>query len=131
MFLNQLTEEEKKAFLEMAHHVAEVDGMVNEQEQLVMEMYKQEMELEGYVILNKSLDETLSVFSSEKSKNIALLELIGLVFADNSGYNDAEREVMKEIKQSFGLSIEKYESYKAWIHQFNEVYQKGLVLINE
>jgi tellurite resistance protein len=122
---------EKRAFLEMAHHVAVVDGMVNEQEQMAMEMYKKEMDLEDYVLLNKSLNEVMDIFTNEKSKNIVLLELIGLVFADNSGYNDAEREVIKLIKQNFGLSVEQYLAYKTWILEFNEVYKKGLSLIHE
>jgi hypothetical protein len=122
---------EKRAFLEMAHHVAVVDGMVNEQEQMAMEMYKKEMDLEDYVLLNKSLNEVMDIFTNGKSKNIVLLELIGLVFADNSGYNDAEREVIKLIKQNFGLSVEQYLAYKTWILEFNEVYKKGLSLIHE
>jgi tellurite resistance protein len=122
---------EKRAFLEMAHHVAVVDGMVNEQEQMAMEMYKKEMDLEDYVLVNKSLNEVMDIFTNEKSKNIVLLELIGLVFADNSGYNDAEREVIKLIKQNFGLSVEQYLAYKTWILEFNEVYKKGLSLIHE
>jgi hypothetical protein len=73
----------------------------------------------------------MDIFTNEKSKNIVLLELIGLVFADNSGYNDAEREVIKLIKQSFGLSVEQYLAYKTWILEFNEVYKKGLSLIHE
>jgi hypothetical protein len=131
LFLNLLNDMEKRAFLEMAHHVAVVDGMVNEQEQMAMEMYKKEMDLEDYVLLNKSLNEVMDIFTNGKSKNIVLLELIGLVFADNSGYNDAEREVIKLIKQNFGLSVEQYQAYKAWILEFNEVYKKGLSFIHE
>lgn len=131
MFLSNLLHEEKQAFIELASHVAGIDGIVNKSEQVVLEMFKREMEIEDYQIKNLPIDEILSKFESKKSKNIALIELIGLVFADEDGYDEAERNAIKLIKQNFGLSFEKYEEYKSWVLQFNELYNKGLQLIND
>jgi tellurite resistance protein len=130
MFLNQLTEKEQVAFIELAHLVAVADGIMSEQEQELIQLYKQEAALsDDYQIQDLPLEEILKAFESETSKNIALLEVLAVIFSDGT-YSDDERQIVKLIKQSFGFTPEKYETYKAWIRKINDVYAEGVQLIH-
>jgi tellurite resistance protein len=130
MFLNQLTEKEQVAFIELAHLVAVADGIMSEQEQELIQLYKQEAALsDGYQIQDLPLEEILKAFESETSKNIALLEVLAVIFSDGT-YSFDERQIVKLIKQSFGFTLEKYETYKAWIRKINDVYAEGVQLIH-
>ena len=46
MFLNKLTIEQKKAFLDLAYHIAKVDGEFEQSEKEMMEYYALEMNIE-------------------------------------------------------------------------------------
>ncbi|RXT02773.1 TerB family tellurite resistance protein [Ammoniphilus sp. CFH 90114] len=130
MFLNQLQEQEKKAFIELAHLVAMADGYLNEKERELIELYKHEMGIsEEYALQDLPLDSILAQFETEASKNIAFIEVLGLIFADG-GYNDEERKIVKTIKQGFGFTPEKYETCKAWVRRIQDVYAEGLSLIH-
>lgn len=129
MFLNQLLEKEKIAFLELAQVVAWVDDEFTAEEEALLNLYKQEVGVaQDFLIQKHSLQEILAHFSSETSKNIAFIEVLAVVFSDGV-YSDEEKAIIKEIQQAFGFSNEKYEKYKSWIQKINNVYSEGAQLI--
>lgn len=128
MFLNVLELPEKKAFLKLAHLVARVDGIINEDEEKIIATYLKEMQVPEFEFENLPLDSIISFFEKESSKNIVFIEILGLIFADGT-YSEEERVVLKQIKQAFGFTPEKYAQYKSWVQKINETYQEGLHLI--
>ncbi|RSK28805.1 TerB family tellurite resistance protein [Bacillus sp. HMF5848] len=132
MFLGQLTEKEKVAFIQLAHFVAKIDGSVSDKEQEFIDLYIKEAALSEDHPISDSLQlhDILEAFVTTTSKNIALIEVLALIFSDGI-YDDEERKLVKEIKQELGISSEKYEAYKAWIQRVNAVYAEGVTLISE
>ena len=55
----------------------------------------------------KSIEEVISIYSgsSEQNKKIAVLEIIGLMFADG-GYDDEEKAFVNKFAEGIGVSLD-------------------------
>lgn len=120
MFLAELQQEEKEAFLELAALIAKIDGNNSIFENSLLAEYKKEMGIENYLIRGLTMEEIINVFKSERSKNIVLTELLRLVFSDGV-YHDHERESIRLIKKHFGFHADEYDSFKDWILKIKEL----------
>jgi tellurite resistance protein len=131
MFLFKLNEEEKKAFLQLAHYMARVDGEFPEEEQAVIKMYAHEMGIkdEGFKEHEFNLDNILNIFKSKKSKNIVLLEIMALVYADGR-VDDKEEELLQYMCIKFGITRKTAKIYEEWIKAILALYKQGELFIN-
>ena len=126
MFLNQLETEEKKAFISLVVNAANANGIVEDEENQMIEDYCKEM---GFPPTDwkaaKPMDEILNVFSvsSEQNKKIALLELIGLMYADGD-YDGNERRFVKDFARNINISEEIEENIENVLIQYLEVTRK-------
>ncbi|HJV44782.1 MAG TPA: hypothetical protein VJ824_03550 [Bacillota bacterium] len=120
MFLTELLFSEKIAFFELASLIASIDGNLSIKEDLILEEYRREMDLEDYTIEDMDLEDILHEFKSERSKNIALVEILHLIFSDGV-FHDQERESVQLIKKYFGFNPNQYESFKDWIGSIKEL----------
>ncbi len=126
MFLNQLETEEKKAFISLVVNAANANGIVEDEENQMIEDYCKEM---GFPPADwkaaKPMDEILNVFSvsSEQNKKIALLELIGLMYADGD-YDGNERSFVKDFARNINISEEIEENIENVLIQYLEVTRK-------
>lgn len=120
MFLAELQQKEKEAFLELAALIAKIDGNNSIFENSILAEYKKEMGIENYLLSGMPIEEIVKVFKSERSKNIVLTELLRLVFSDGV-YHDQERESIRFIKKHFGFNADEYESFKDWIIKIKEL----------
>lgn len=104
MYLNKMNEKEKKAMLDLAYLVANSDGKFAKEEKQMMFDYKYEMRLKDDPS-ERELSAILADFkkSSESVKKIVVLEIAGLINADNS-VEAAEKTILAKIVDSFGLS---------------------------
>jgi DnaJ-domain-containing protein 1 len=130
MFLNQLqTKAQKEAFLELAHYVAKLDGAISSKEQEYLETYLYEMDMtpDEYQPQDKELRDILAIVEGEEVRNIFLLEILGLIFADGE-YHSEEKKAVETIKLGFGISEERYEACKTWVRKLTELYQEGVRL---
>ena len=106
MFLNRLELIEKEAFVSLAVKAAEANGHVADEEYQMIEEYCKEMGIAFFVAKNvKSIEEVISIYSgsSEQNKKIAVLEIIGLMFADG-GYDDEEKAFVNKFAEGIGVS---------------------------
>jgi len=84
MFLNRLNEKEKKAFLQLAKYVAKIDDNVSKKEEEIIDYFCIKMQLNKNIVKeNDDLYNILSNFETKTSKHIVLLELLGLIYADD------------------------------------------------
>ena len=56
MFLNRLNENEKMAFLELAHYVAISDGEIANEEKKIIKLYAKEMDIKDIEFNEKEFD---------------------------------------------------------------------------
>lgn len=130
MFLNRLKKEEKKAFLQLAHHVARSDGDFNDNEELIIEKYCMEMQIENVLFNEESFDiyNVLDNFKTNRSKKIVILELMALIYSDNY-LHEEERVVLEKILEEFDLSYSLSIVYTEWAKTMLSLYKQGNALI--
>ncbi len=132
MFLTKLNEQEKEAFLMLAHHVAHSDDEFNDREQQIILSYKLEMSIIGskqYSHNDFNLQEILTVFKSEESKRIVLLELLALVYCDDV-FHDEEKRIMSVVKEVFNCPDSYYNICSNWAKSIVALNQQGFELIS-
>ncbi|MEA1955895.1 MAG: TerB family tellurite resistance protein [Campylobacterota bacterium] len=131
MFLNKLKKKEKKAFLELAHHVARSDSNFSENEKGLIEKYCMEMQIENKKFDDEKFDiyETLGKFKSKSSKKIVVLELMALIYSDDF-LHEGERVVLEKILEEFDLSYNLSIVYTEWAKTMLSLYKQGNALIN-
>lgn len=108
MFLANLDDRQKPAFLTLAKSVIAADGVLADEEMLMMEAYQQEMSLIvpfNQIQLNET--EALSVFESSAAiqKKQIFFELTALAYADQK-YAEEEHIPLAKIAYKIGLDAE-------------------------
>jgi len=130
VFLNRLGTDEKKAFLNLAHHMARVDGDLAKAEEIAIEQYCAEMQIEDsdFDAAGFNLTDTLNCFQSRESKKIALLEIMALVYADGV-LAEKEESTLRSILEHFDISPALATVYKEWSKSILSLYVQGEALI--
>lgn len=124
MFLQVMNTEEKAKFLEYAYKIASIDGDFAEEEQEIINSYKNEVGL--HEISDTSDIDGLIAFFSTKSdvlKKIVLFETIGLINADDKIAKE-EEAILKKIIDSFDLDIEVVNKINYVVKKMQEVYDE-------
>ena len=130
MFLNRLNEDEKKAFLNLAHYIARVDEDFSEVEQNYIDSYCQEMQIDN-IEFNEdefSLVDTLEVFTTKDAQRIVLLEIAGLIYSDDILHSSEER-IINIIAKKFDFDSVKLLLYKEWAKTILSVTNQGELLL--
>ncbi|RUM43805.1 MAG: TerB family tellurite resistance protein [Hydrogenimonas sp.] len=131
MFLLKLNKNEKKAFLQLAHYVARVDGNFGDEEKVVMQTYAYEMgiEDEGFKENEFNLDRTLESFETDEAKKIVLIEIMALIYADNK-VDEKEEEIIENICKKFTITRKKTMLYEEWTKAMLALYKQGELFLS-
>lgn len=121
MLLKMLSEESQKVFLQTCVLAAKANGAVVEEEQAMMSEYCHEMGYEEQIswvdVPKERVLRDLSEIKSEQDKRIILLEILGLVKADNE-YDIHEQALVGEVTTALGLSNTTSESIVALLDKY-------------
>src|SRR5690606_151215 len=114
MWLSVLRPEQREALLGLAHNIVVSDGLLDPNEEGMLDQFKRDMELHPSVESDYlELDGIEQVFDTRKSRVIALLNLIRLSYAD--GAQKIEEEcLLKEISRTFEVSDEEFLLLDNW-----------------
>lgn len=131
MFLNRLSLKEKKAFLNLAHHVAHSDNLLSKEEELVITKYCMEMQMDDVPYEASSFDfgETLNCFESEGHRKIVLLEIMALIYADNQ-LSTEEQSLIDQMIEHFELNPNLAIVYREWAKSILSLFVQGEALIH-
>ena len=136
MYLMNLSEKVKKAFLELAYLVAVSDNDFGDEEKTVMEAYKKELQIE-YDLQNidGSIDpdaavRVLCAEASEDEKKIIVFEIVGLAMTDNL-YDDEERKMIRQMNAAFRLDEDYPSKCEALINKYVELQSQIDALVTE
>lgn len=117
MWLSALSNEQRGALLGLAHNVVVSDGLLDPNEEGMLNEFKREMELspalQGEYL---ELDGIGAVFDTRKSRIIALLNLIRLSYADGA-FEIEEECLLKEISRGFGIDNEEFKLLDNWVRR--------------
>ena len=131
MFLNQLSENEKNAFISLSVHASKANGVFADEEKDIIQEYCREM---GIAFFDADtaipMEEIISVFkeSETKIKRIVLLEILGLVYSDGE-YDDSEKGFVREFTEKIGLKEEDLNKQTIAIKEYLEALKKVTVAI--
>jgi tellurite resistance protein len=117
MWLSALQPNQRKALLGLAHNVVVSDGLLDPNEEGMLEEFKREMELnpnvEAEYLELRGIEDT---FDSPKSRRIALLNLLRLSYADGA-FEIEEECLLKEVSQAFGVSDAEFLLLDNWVRR--------------
>lgn len=126
MFLVGLTDKQKMAYLELSYSLIAADGLLSNDEVLMMEQYKQEMSLTVQLSeLSHNPDHAIAEFqnASDVVKKQVLFELTGLAYADNE-YVEAEQEFLEKICEAWSLESSILEFCKTYMAELMSLYDR-------
>ena len=110
MFLNQLSYQEKKMFLDLSIHVAKANDELSVEEKAMISAYCTEMQLPPIELYETEPLETVTSYfalADEHIKKIVLLEVLGLAYADGE-FDAAEISMVKKFSEELGITEEVY-----------------------
>ena len=120
MFLGQLSEKEKNAFISLSVHASNSNGDFAEEEKMMIQEYCKEMGIPFFDANNAiSMDEVIAVFlESERSiKKIVLIETLGLVYSDGV-FDELEKGFISGFAKKIGLTEEDVAKQTAAIKEY-------------
>ncbi len=126
MLLANLTDGEKYAFLSLAVQAAKANDIVSSEEHKAIEGYCKEMGIAFFDLQNTPpLDEIYDVFSqsSNQSKKIVLMEIIGLMYADGV-YDNKEQDFVLSVAKNLGLTDKD-------VFELNALVEKYILVTND
>ena len=115
MLLTKLQNEEKFAFLNLAHHIAHIDGEFEKEERDTIEEYCLEMGIENkaYDESKFNIDEALAKIKTPQSQKIVILELMVLIYSDDK-FHRFEHKIIEKIAEQYGISNTQVALYAQW-----------------
>lgn len=116
MWLAALQPDQRKALLGLAHNVVVSDGLLDPNEEGMMDEFKREMELLDVEADYLELPGIERTFDSRKSRLIVLLNLLRLSYADGA-FEIEEECLLKEVSQVFGVSDEDFLLLDNWVRR--------------
>lgn len=129
MFLHQLQEEQKKSFLALAIKTIAADGVKDPREENAILAMRREMGLWAETRLPQgSVEELAAVFDDQKSQRILMMELLGLVYADEK-YQRQEQRILRGLAKLFGLEEEEAGRMENWVLRQMELNREAAGLL--
>ena len=124
MFLQVMNVEEKEKFLEFIYKIANIEGDYAEEENELINSYKNELGL-SEIGDTCNIEELIEYFSTKtmEMKKIILFEVIGLINADDKIVKE-EEDFLNKVIVSFGLNTEIVEKIKSIALKLQNVYDE-------
>ena len=117
MFLHELNNEQKEAFICLAHNVVVSDGELTPDEQLMMDQLKREIGLardfEPHYIPVEGIE---NIFDTRKSRVATIIAMIRLGYADGA-FEIEEQFLLKDICKAFEVSDKDFVIIENWVRR--------------
>jgi len=117
VWLSALEPEQRKALLGLAHNVVVSDGLLDPNEEGMLDEFKREMDLhpslEAEYLELDGIDQT---FGTRKSRLIVMLNLLRLSYADGA-FEIEEECLLKEVSRAFEIPDEEFLLLDNWVRR--------------
>ena len=129
MWLSSLEPEQRKALLGLAHNVVVSDGLLDPNEEGMLDELKREMELNPALESEYlELDGIEKTFDSRKSRLIAILNLLRLSYVDGA-FEIEEECLLREISDAFDVSNDEFMLLDNWVRRLLALETEARVLM--
>ena len=117
MWLSSLTDLQRNALLRLAHNVIVSDGLLDPNEEGMLDEFKREMELgQTGEVEYLELSGIERIFDTRKSRVVALLNLLRLGYADGA-FEIEEECLLKEVCRAFQLPEDEFLLLDNWVRR--------------
>ena len=115
MWLSSLSEQQRDALLGLAHNVIVSDGLLDQNEEDMMDEFKREMALKPDVVADYlELDGIDAIFDSHRARTVAILNLLHLSYADGA-FEIEEECLLKELARTFDINDDEFGRMDDWV----------------
>ena len=123
MFLSELSKEEQKVFLDLAHTMIYADEVLTQEENVAMELYKKECDVSISDAKIVDFEKTLLYFKDKPQvmKNKIFVELLGLALIDDD-FAIEERNTIEIAEKVLGISPKKRDELIELLNETKKVY---------
>ena len=130
MWMSSLNLHQREALLRLAYNVVVSDGLLDPNEEGMLDEFRAEMGLGAELELEYlELGGIEHVFDDRRSRLIALLNLLKLSYADGA-FEIEEECLLKEISQTFAVSAEEFLLLDNWVKRWVGLEAEALSLID-
>lgn len=130
MWLSTLSEEQRLALLGLAYNVVVSDGLLDPNEEGMLEHLRREMDIDaGYQVEYLELEGISEVFVTRPVRVVALLNLLKLSYADGA-FEIEEECLLKEISASFDIGDDEFLLLDNWVKRLVSLESEAVSLIN-
>ena len=117
MWLSSLTQKQRDALLGLAHNVVVSDGLLDPNEEDMMDEFKREMALKPDIIPDYlELDGIDEIFDSRRARTVAVLNLLRLSYVDGA-FEIEEECLLKEVARAFKISDDDFALMDNWVRR--------------
>ena len=125
MWLSSLTDAQRKALLGLAHNVVVSDGLLDPNEEFMLDEFKREMELHPATESDYlELDGIGATFGSRRARAIAMLNLLRLSYVDGA-FEVEEECLLHEIGEVFGIDGDDFLLMHNWVKRLVALEQEA------
>ena len=123
MFLSELSKEEQKVFLDLAHTMIYADEVLTQEETVAMELYEKECDVSISDAKIVDFEKTLLYFKDKPQvmKNKIFVELLGLALIDDD-FAIEERNTIEIAEKVLGISPKKRDELIELLNETKKVY---------
>lgn len=131
MFLRNLEDDERLAFLELASRAAVADGVIQQEEAEMMAVFRAEcgMDEQEYPLSGMSVADACAKLATPLARRVALLELLAMVLADGVEH-PAEHALIKQVMAEMGLASPVLTASADWVRKLHGLYREGAALLD-
>ncbi len=117
MFLHELSEQQKEAFICLAHDVVVSDGVLSPGEKVMMDQMRREIRLsedfEPHYIPIEGIE---NIFDTRRARVAVIIALIRLGYADGA-FEIEEQFLLKEICELFDITEQQFSVIENWVRR--------------
>ena len=129
MWLSQLSGEQQETMLRLAHNVIVSDGLLDPNEEGMLEAFRREMGVStDFQVEYLELEGISRVFSERKERLIVLMNLCKLSYADGA-FEIEEECLINEIRKAFDVSEAQFDMLQGWIKRMTLLESEGAGLL--
>jgi hypothetical protein len=125
MFLNRLTDNQKKAFLAIAMKIVGADRHLDVRERRTIEAMRYEMGLWTETdIPVGSIEELAQPFDTRQSQVIVMIEGIALALADDELHGEEEK-ILRTLALVFKFKEEEATAMENWVSRYKQLQKEA------
>ena len=130
MWLSTLTDQQRDALLGLAHNVVVSDGLLDPNEEDMLDEFKREMALRPDAVSDYlELEGIEAIFDSRRARTVAVLNLLRISYVDGA-FEIEEECLLKEVARAFGISDDDFALMDNWVRRLAALEEEARELMS-